>query len=272
MKFSASIFSFLKHLLIPHKGNDHKPHIFREHAVLSIISGSIFLLLASFTSYTVLRTTTYGSSVLSSVLVDLTNKSREENNLPALTRNIKLEQAATLKGKDLEERGYFAHYAPDGTSPWYWFSQVNYVFSYAGENLAINFRNSKAVKDAWMLSPKHKENILDKNYEDIGIATIHSNKEGLPYIFIVQMFGKEISPLIKEKESLTQEKANYSAILFDLSYYISKFYTFLATFLVALLLAMILIEFKKQHYRHILYALFLIISVLLCNFINSILL
>ena len=62
-----------------------------------------------------------------------------------------------MKAQDMATLGYFAHVSPDGKTPWYWIEKVGYDYQYAGENLAINFSDSKDVTNAWMASPLHKE-------------------------------------------------------------------------------------------------------------------
>lgn len=267
--------SLLKHTFIPHSGNDYKPHFFREHMILSLLIGSTSLLLVSFTTYIVIRTTTYGSSVVSSVLIDLTNQTREEHNLPPLLYNQQLSNAATLKGNDMVTRQYFAHFAPDGISPWHWFNEAGYRFIFAGENLAIHFRSSKEVTRAWMASPKHKDNILDTRYEEIGIAAIHGNTNTTPAIFVVQMFGKpepQAIPSSLQKENSLQSARVLEKIIFNASYYIKNVYTTLVIILIVALCMMILIEIRKQHYFHILYGVLLTIVVGICIAINSLLL
>jgi uncharacterized protein YkwD len=44
-----------------------------------------------------------------------------------------------MKANDMATLSYFAHTSPSGLTPWHWFAKANYVFSYAGENLAIDF-------------------------------------------------------------------------------------------------------------------------------------
>jgi hypothetical protein len=262
-------------MFIPHSGNDYKPHFFREHVILSLLIGSIALLLVSFTTYIVIRTTTYGSSVVSSVLIDLTNQTRKEYNLPPLLYNQKLEDAATLKGNDMVTRQYFAHFAPDGTSPWYWFDKAGYTFLFAGENLAIHFRSSKDVEKAWMESPKHKANILDPRFEDIGIAAIHGNTSTSPAIFVVQMFGKQETPAVPPSSQPVdplQGAKIIEKLIFNMSYYINNIYTTLIIILVVALFLMIFIEIRKQHYFHILYGVLLTIVIGICIAINSLLL
>jgi hypothetical protein len=264
--------TLLKHTFVPHSGNEYKPHFFREHVILSLLIGSIFLLLVSFTTYIVIRTTAYGSSVVSSVLIDLTNQTRTENNLSPLFYNQRLQDAATLKGDDMVSRQYFAHFAPDGTSPWHWYDKAGYRFRFAGENLAIHFRSSKEVQRAWMESPKHRANILDPRYEDIGIATIHGNTSTPPTIFVVQMFGKQ-EPSSETTSLQNQTPAQgakiFEKIIFNASYYINNIYATLVIILIVALCMMIFIEIRKQHYFHILYGVLLTIVVGICIAINS---
>ncbi len=273
---------FLKHTFIPHHENDYKPHFFREHVILSFLIGSIFLLLLSFTSYIIIRTTTYGSSVVSSVLIDLTNQTRKEHGLLPLLYNKELTTAATLKGNDMVTRQYFAHFAPDGTSPWHWFEQVGYNYNFAGENLAINFRSSREVEKAWLASPKHRDNILDKRYEDIGIATVPGVADNKLVLFVVQLFGKQKvgigqlelkeTPTSLTAGSTSQAERYYKRILFDASYYINNMYTTFIVILIIALFLMIFIEIRKQHVFHILYGILLFIVVIICIAINSLLL
>lgn len=276
------IASFLKHTFIPHEGNEYKPHFFREHVILSILIGSVLLLLVSFTSYVVIRSTTFGSSVVSSVLIDLTNQTRTQNGLSPLANNQQLHSAALLKGEDMSERNYFSHFAPDGTTPWHWFAKAGYTFLFAGENLAINFRSSDEVTRAWMASPKHRENILDPRYEDIGIATIPAVSNDKKVLFVVQLFGKPekhatSQPPVTTPDSLSpsstfQPAAFYEKSIFNASYYIHKLYMLLAGILIVALLMMIFIEIRKQHFFHILYGVLLIIVVIICSAINVLLL
>jgi hypothetical protein len=67
--------------------------------------------------------------------------------------------------------------------------QVGYEYIMAGENLAVNFLESEAVNTAWMNSPTHKANLLNKNYEQIGIGIAQGNYGNRESMFVVQMFG-----------------------------------------------------------------------------------
>ena len=87
-------------------------------------------------------------------------------------------------------KGYFSHTSPEGLSPWHWLTEVGYQFESAGENLAVNFYDSKIVHDAWMNSPAHRENILKGKYTEIGIGMAWGQHKGREALFVVQFFGK----------------------------------------------------------------------------------
>ncbi len=195
----------LKHLFIPHEGNDYKPHFFREVSVSIILFGSIFLLGFSAGSSFLIHKTVLGATVAANVLVDLTNDARLAYNEAPLVRSAKLEQAAALKGQDMAKFGYFSHESPTGVTPWHWFREVGYTFLYAGENLAINFTESKDVQSAWLASPKHRENILNVKFSEIGIATVEGIYNNNPTTYVVQMFGTPAQAAVVKEEATTTE-------------------------------------------------------------------
>ncbi len=129
------------------------------------------------------------SSVLPTVVVDLTNEERINNNITILRRNVLLDKAAQLKAEDMANRSYFSHSSPDGKTPWYWFDKVGYKYSHAGENLAIHFTDSKKLVDSWIKSPLHHKNIISNKYTDIGIGVADGYFEGKKTVYIVQLFG-----------------------------------------------------------------------------------
>jgi hypothetical protein len=129
------------------------------------------------------------STILPAVIVTETNAERSEDALPPLTRSTTLDEAATLKAEHMASEAYFAHYAPDGTSPWHWFDEVSYSYVHAGENLAVHFTDSTEVVEAWMNSPTHRDNIMNGSYHEIGIGTARGTLDGWPTVFVVQLFG-----------------------------------------------------------------------------------
>ena len=130
------------------------------------------------------------ATVISSSLVMGTNDFRAVNNESALKESSLLNLAAQMKAEDMAKKEYFSHVAPNGDLPWVWFSKVGYDYSYAGENLAIDFTESSDVTDAWINSAKHKANLLNNNFTEIGIGIATGTYEGHSTTFVVQFFGK----------------------------------------------------------------------------------
>jgi hypothetical protein len=179
-----------KKYFIAHKGNDYKPHLLRETGILALLVVILGFFAFSAGSYYAIKKGKLTSMVLSSVLVDFANKDRDIQNYSHLAINQVLVKAAQMKADDMATKGYFAHTSPEGKNPWYWFKQAGYDFSYAGENLAVNFNESDEVNNAWMNSPGHKANILNDKFTEIGIATAQGMYQGKMTIFVVQLFGR----------------------------------------------------------------------------------
>jgi len=114
----------------------------------------------------------------------LVNEERIKNGLKPLKENAKLDESANLKLNDLINNRYWDHVSPEGIDPWYFFKKVGYVYEYAGENLAKDFYDPISIVEAWMVSKEHKENILNQNFTETGIAVGYS-----PSIVVVQHFA-----------------------------------------------------------------------------------
>lgn len=180
----------LKNLLVPHEGNSYHPHLFRRAAVITL-AVVIVLLEGAYVVDTQIAQNHEGflASVLPGALLSLTNSDRSANGIAPLQNDPELAQAAQLKANDMATNGYFAHVSPDGKTPWYWLQQVGYQYTYAGENLAINFDDSSAVEAAWMNSPTHRANIVKPQYTRVGYAVAQGMYEGRETTFVVQEFA-----------------------------------------------------------------------------------
>lgn len=124
-------------------------------------------------------------------IIELTNKSRLEAGISPLLINEKLTKAAKKKADDIFEFQYFDHNSPGGLTPWDFIKAEKYYYRYAGENLAICFKDVESAHEALMKSPSHRENILDKNYKDIGIAIEEGIMNEKEVTLIVYLFGKQ---------------------------------------------------------------------------------
>lgn len=195
----------LKKHFIPHAGNDHRPHILRNNNIRNIVILVLLLEVFTFLIPTLIQINRTGgmAAVLPAILADLTNEKRESQNLSILTTNPILVQAAELKAKDMATKGYFAHTSPEGKTPWYWLELTGYKYQYAGENLAINFSDSKDVTDAWMASPTHRANIVKDKYTEVGTGIATGLYEGKETVFVAQIYA---NPLKEIKTQITPIK------------------------------------------------------------------
>lgn len=206
---------WLKKYFIPNEENDYQPYVLRAQSLVRILSVVLFLEIIFLVQILfVFPKTNYFASILPSVVVDLINREREDIKENALTANALLEKAAKMKAEDMAERGYFSHESPDGTTPWEWIKKAGYQFAYAGENLAINFFDSKDVVSAWMNSTSHKENILDKHFTEIGIGTARGVYKGKEALFVVQFLATPSVPIKGEEVVLRSiERGETSVVL-----------------------------------------------------------
>lgn len=176
----------------------HRAHLLGTSAlfsyalVFSLITSGLFIIRVS--APKILGTITFSADQI----VALTNQKRAEIGLPALSPNGQLASAASSKAGDMFANNYWAHNSPAGKTPWSFISAAGYKYVYAGENLARDFSDAGAVVNAWMNSPSHKENILDKNFKEIGVAVSDGKLDGHDGILVVQMFGSAISQAATE--------------------------------------------------------------------------
>jgi hypothetical protein len=183
---------FLHHLFVPRESNNHRAHFLHAESLLVLVS---ILLLTNFLTPKVEQRYPHvlglTANIAISDLVNLTNQKRAEAGLPLLTLNDQLSQAAGAKAQYMFSHNFWAHNAPDGTTPWVFIKNSGYEYVYAGENLARGFSTAPDAVTAWMASPGHRENILSPNYKDIGFAVATGSLTGDETILIVEMFGNK---------------------------------------------------------------------------------
>lgn len=187
----------LSHFFLPHPDTHKKAHLLSFRALAVYI---IFFLLLNFTfkATNVYKPGVLGveSSITISEIIRLTNIERERNGLSAVSEDARLNAAAAEKAKNMFAENYWAHFSPSGKDPWGFINGAGYKFSYAGENLAKSFYQSDEVVKAWMASRTHRENILNKHYQHIGIAVLEGTLNGEKTTLVVQEFGTPVDVTI----------------------------------------------------------------------------
>jgi uncharacterized protein YkwD len=108
------------------------------------------------------------------VLTCLTAKARVFHGLKAVSANSALMAAAAAKNQDMLKCGY-GHTAC-GHAFNYQMTAHGYAGRCTAENIAMGQRTPREVFVAWMNSPGHRANILNAQYNAIGVAELASSK------------------------------------------------------------------------------------------------
>jgi hypothetical protein len=196
----------MKELFIPNKKNNYKPYLLRKGF---LVFYTIILVVVNTFGGVFGISKISASDINVSNLISLTNQERAAAGLNTLNQNAKLNAAAKAKAENMFEEQYWDHFGPNGETPWQFITAAGYNYVYAGENLAKGFRTSEGVVEAWMASPTHRENILSKNYKDIGIAVKQGVLLGKQTILVVQMFGNLTTEVYG---SSSQNEDNYKPV------------------------------------------------------------
>lgn len=185
-----SLLWWVRHFLVPRHSNNHRARILHP-AALSLVVALFLVCQFALNFYLLISPSVLGfaSSITPERVIEVTNQKRAEQGLTPLAINSKLSEAAQRKAGDMFAFNYWAHSSPSGRTPWQFFQEVGYKYLYAGENLARDFMNSESVVDAWMNSPTHRDNVLNPNYKEIGLAVVNGTLDGAETTLVVELFG-----------------------------------------------------------------------------------
>lgn len=117
-------------------------------------------------------------------ILKLVNIERSAVGLKPLNMNTKLSKVAYEKSKDMANSNYFAHHSPNYGSPFEMMKEFGISYRAAGENIAMGYPTPDAVVKAWMNSPGHRDNILNKSFGQLGVGAYNDNGT----IYWTQMF------------------------------------------------------------------------------------
>jgi len=103
--------------------------------------------------------------------VNLLNELRESQGLYPLEWNpsSSLQQAAELRAEELTEE--FSHTRPDGSSCFTVLKEFGLIYRTCGENIGMGtYLSPEGVTDMWINSPGHYRNMINPDFEEIGLA------------------------------------------------------------------------------------------------------
>lgn len=118
-------------------------------------------------------------------VLELVNSERSKAGLKALKMSEELRSIANLKSRDMGEKGYFSHNSPTYGSPFEMLQRFGVHYRAAGENIAAGQKTPEEVMQSWMNSSGHRANILNANFDSIGIGIYNGGSYG---IYWTQLF------------------------------------------------------------------------------------
>jgi len=268
--------TFIHHLFIPHEENNFRAKSLHTD-FLTVYLVIAFLMMLVFKQGNIRDVLGFATDISIEKLAQLTNEQRQKNNLSPLSLNSTLSLAAQKKAENMFQENYWSHYSPDGKTPWDFILGAGYKYEYAGENLAKNFLFSNGVVDAWMNSTAgHRENILKREYTEVGYAIVNGILNGEQTTLVVQEFGKPMAnsfppPAVQASESIPQAEQIIAQKTFQPKISALKFsFNLNVIFMVFLLLALALdlyyaskfnvIRIAGKNTAHLLFIIFILIG------------
>lgn len=114
------------------------------------------------------------------------NRVRRNHDLRPFCVHPKLQRAARAHSKDMIRRDYFSHNTKGGGTfaqrlKRFGYTPRGYSYYIIGENIAYGSGTRgtpRSIMRAWMKSPGHRKNILDRRFREIGIGTYVGNFKG----------------------------------------------------------------------------------------------
>lgn len=128
-------------------------------------------------------------SAVSDAVICLVNAERTARDLPALSGDADLKEAALGHSRDMAANNYFSHNSRDGTKFSSRLTSAGYDWIYAGENIAAGYSTAEDVMKGWMASEGHCVNILSGGFTEVGVGIAAG--PGRFGIYWTQDFGRE---------------------------------------------------------------------------------
>jgi len=207
-KFLVTTKTVFLAVFVPSEENCFLPSVLKSKYLFWYGAGLLTLKIALISLVLILPSTSFFSAITTDRLITLINQERQARNLSTLALNVGLNSVADLKVNDMLMQNYFDHTSPQGVTPWYWFKRIGYNYAFAGENLAMGFTDTETVFQAWMDSPTHRDNILNPNFQEMGLAVKSGQIQAHADTLAVLVFGKQQATATKTQIAQTPVKTN----------------------------------------------------------------
>jgi uncharacterized protein YkwD len=117
------------------------------------------------------------------------NHYRVHHGLHKLKIGPKLNDAAHAHSVNMARHHHLTHFSSSGQD---WLSRIRaygYRGDWVGENLGVGKWSPKRMLKAWIHSPPHRANLLNRHYRAIGIGFAKGLWSGSPAYYVTNDFG-----------------------------------------------------------------------------------
>ncbi len=169
--------------ILTHPSDTYTLYVFMDEMETQKVTG-IFLLLNDF------QENKFTNDLLKDVelmVYDLTNSIRKRNGLPILSWSSTASKAARKHSKDMANNKYFNHYDLYNKNPGDRLKEEGIYYQSIGENIIAGYGTAIISSHARFNSLDHRENILNKDYNNLGVGFTYS-EDSVYKSYITQVF------------------------------------------------------------------------------------
>ncbi len=98
------------------------------------------------------------------------NQERARNQLSGFRLDAALTRAAQAHACDNANQNRLSHFGTDGSRPSMRVFRAGYDFQFVTENVAIGYARPELVLRAWLRSPTHRQNVLERRTNELGLG------------------------------------------------------------------------------------------------------
>ena len=113
------------------------------------------------------------------------NAERKKLGIAELSYDETLSTVALSHSTDMAKRDYIDHTDPDGVGPFDRIDKASVNYVAAAENIASGFSTAAKVVESWLNSPKHSANILNAEFNKIGVGYFAGGSNGTYWTVIL---------------------------------------------------------------------------------------
>jgi uncharacterized protein YkwD len=117
----------------------------------------------------------------------LVNVERAVAGLPSLREDTALTQAARRHAEDMATHALASHTGSDGSTPAQRMREEGYLGTPWTEAANYNYPTPQEVVNGWMSSARHRDIILDRTSDQIGIGYNYNPGDGFRYSYVIDL-------------------------------------------------------------------------------------